>query len=598
MRVPGKLRLAAIFLFCLALCYGATTGAAPGVEQLLSKARSLEGRGRLDLAARAWEQVLLVDDSNQEALTGLARFAKQSGKGEDASRYLNRLRKMDPSNPAIARVESMSSMGEQRTRLEEAQRLAQKHQFEGAMRIYRQVFGNEPPAGGRAIAYFETEAANKGGWQDATAGLTRLVQMYPDAEEYRLALGKLLTYRERSRAQGLDLLESIKNRSELVESARQAWRQALLWDSGTAASAGSLASYLARYPDPEVAGLQPREKKEPATSAEKAQAPGKPLQSAEEGLGYKALGAGKLGDAEQHFTAALKTSPRKASALSGLGFVRMKEERFVDAVSYFESALNSEPKNKTITDALATAKFWQHMKAGADYLNADATTDAVSEFRAAVALRPESVEALEALAGSYLKQQRPDLACPIYQKLVTAKTENPDTWYGLIKSHYDLGRAAEALRLLKTAPSSIRDQWTSNPERLVMISFLYADSGDQTQAQRVLLRARQLSGGRAADLSPDLQMQFAGLYLRLDRPRQAAEAFSQLTRVQPNRVEAWEGLLNSLLRLSDTSRAYQTLHEIPSATYKEALTRASFTRTVRRSARSYAKVRSVGGFSS
>jgi tetratricopeptide (TPR) repeat protein len=220
------------------------------------------------------------------------------------------------------------------------------------------------------------------------------------------------------------------------------------------------------------------------------------------------------------------------------------------------------------------------MKAGADYLNGGSTADAVSEFKAAAALRPASVEALEALAGSYLKQQRPDLACPLYQKLVTAKAENPDAWYGLIKSHYDLGRAAEALRLLKTAPQSIRDQWTSNPERLVMISFLYADSGDQTQAQRVLLRARQLSGGRAADLPPDLQMQFAGLYLRLDRPRQAAEAFSQLTRMQPDRVEVWEGLLNSLLRSSDTSRAYQTLQEIPSATYKNALTRASFVRTV------------------
>jgi tetratricopeptide (TPR) repeat protein len=334
MRVLGKLRLAPALLFCLVLCQGATTGAAPGVEQLLSKARSLEGRGRLDLAARAWEQVLLVDDSNQEALTGLARFAKQSGKSQEAARYLNRLRNMDPSNPAIARVESMRSMGEQRTRLEEAQRLAQKQDFDGAMRIYRQVFGNEPPAGGWAIAYFETEAATPGGWQDATAGLMRLVQMYPDTEEYRLALGKLLTYRERSRAQGLELLESIKNRSELVESARQAWRQALLWDSGNAGSAGSLTSYLARYPDPELATIQSREKKEPSPSAEKT--PGKPLPSAEEGLGYKALGAGKLGDAEQHFTAALKSSPLNASALSGLGFVRMKEERFGDAVSYFE----------------------------------------------------------------------------------------------------------------------------------------------------------------------------------------------------------------------------------------------------------------------
>ncbi|HET9363270.1 MAG TPA: hypothetical protein VFO58_26160, partial [Vicinamibacterales bacterium] len=50
-----------------------------GVDVLLGKARSLEARGRMDLAAQNWSQVLLVDPDQREALAGLARHAKQSG---------------------------------------------------------------------------------------------------------------------------------------------------------------------------------------------------------------------------------------------------------------------------------------------------------------------------------------------------------------------------------------------------------------------------------------------------------------------------------------------------------------------------------------
>ena len=57
---------------------------------LVEKARALEGRGRPDLAAQTWQQVLLSDPKHQEALATLARFAKQSGKADEAreSTYL------------------------------------------------------------------------------------------------------------------------------------------------------------------------------------------------------------------------------------------------------------------------------------------------------------------------------------------------------------------------------------------------------------------------------------------------------------------------------------------------------------------------------
>jgi predicted TPR repeat methyltransferase len=43
--------------------------------QLLSNAHTLEASGRMDMAKQKWQQVLLVDPNNAEALAGLARAA-------------------------------------------------------------------------------------------------------------------------------------------------------------------------------------------------------------------------------------------------------------------------------------------------------------------------------------------------------------------------------------------------------------------------------------------------------------------------------------------------------------------------------------------
>ena len=70
---------------------------------LLSKARSLEARGRMDLAVQNWKQVLLVDPDQTEALAGLARSAKQEGDLQRMGMLLDRLRKVNPTGPEHCR---------------------------------------------------------------------------------------------------------------------------------------------------------------------------------------------------------------------------------------------------------------------------------------------------------------------------------------------------------------------------------------------------------------------------------------------------------------------------------------------------------------
>ena len=76
-----------------------------GVDILLSKARSLEARGRMDLAAQNWKQVLLVSPNQTEAIAGLARYAKQNGQAEEERNYVDRLKKINPKDPEIAAIE-------------------------------------------------------------------------------------------------------------------------------------------------------------------------------------------------------------------------------------------------------------------------------------------------------------------------------------------------------------------------------------------------------------------------------------------------------------------------------------------------------------
>ena len=54
----------------------------------------------------------------------------------------------------------MMTQQAQSSELTQAGKLAESGQYAQAMTIYRQVFGNQPPAGDWALAYYETESGD------------------------------------------------------------------------------------------------------------------------------------------------------------------------------------------------------------------------------------------------------------------------------------------------------------------------------------------------------------------------------------------------------------------------------------------------------
>ena len=96
----------------------------PAEDILIQKAQSLEARGRPDLAAQVWQQILLSDPNNPQALEGVARSFRMSGNAAASSAAIEKLRKLNPNDPNIKKLESLHSNRAQDERLSLAGKLA------------------------------------------------------------------------------------------------------------------------------------------------------------------------------------------------------------------------------------------------------------------------------------------------------------------------------------------------------------------------------------------------------------------------------------------------------------------------------------------
>ena len=81
-------------------------------------------------------------------------------------------------------------------------------------------------------------------------------------------------------------------------------------------------------------------------------------------------------------------------------------------------------------------------------------TTAEKRYRAALALRPDSVEALNGLAGTLLKAQQAAAAVPIFRRVVEADPGDPEAWRGLFLAQYETGQAPSALATDRRIPEA------------------------------------------------------------------------------------------------------------------------------------------------
>ncbi len=552
------------------------------VQILLDGAHLLEVRGRMDLAAQKWSQVLLTDPNNTEALGGLARAAKASGNDKQAQGYIERLRAISPNDPGIERAEETRTQKDQNSQLQQAGKLAQQGQYGQAMNVYRQVYGNDPPPGDMALAYYETESATEEGRPHAIAGLRALAVKFPGDSRYQVALGRILTYSPKTRQEGRHLLEQHPNDPQAVE----ALRQSLLWDAQNPATAGDIRAYLTNHPDETLSTVLKNEPRtvgraRPMTAAERAAAEVNATRSAEDRDAYRALNEKRLGDAEEKFKAILAQHPDDSNALAGMGYIRMQQANFGGAISFLVQAKQDGSKDPGLDTSLATSRFWYTMGEGAIALNQGDLPSSEKEYRAALQMRPQSIEALEGLGGTLLKAQQPEAAVPVFTQYVKLKPSAAHAWRGLFLSQYGTGNATLALNTERQIPGPVRSELARDPLYLQSLASALASVGRDADAARVLKSALDLPfSPNAPNVETDTKIQYAGLLQQATHFDQAAGLYRQVLGKEPNNVAAYQGLVRVQHTAGQDDQALQTIEAMPPDVYTKAMQDGGFDVTV------------------
>ena len=580
-------------------------GTQAATDALLQKAHALEVRGRLDMAAQSWQQVLLADPNNTEALGGLARSARSSGNAALATTYLDRLRAINPKDPGITRAAAVVEKQNQDAALAEASKFAQSGQYAQAMGVYRKVFGGSPPPGDWSLAYYETESATEDGRAHAIAGLRTLSDKYPADSRYSIALGRILTYNPKTRVEGRKILA----RHPADAHANEAIRQSLIWDAPNPASGPELRAYVAKHSDPQLEQLLRDQPKAPVRTTRSARpsAAGEELPSAkpeDEGMpvrasgvhekattsgargqaieeAYRALNAKHIEDAEQRFRDILSTDPENARAMAGMGYIRMGQSNFGGAMSFLEQAKQSGAHDAGLEPALATARFWFTMGEGAAALNENDLPTAEQRYQAAITMRPTSPEALEGLGGTLLKAQQAPAAVEVYERYVKVKPASPTPWRGLFLAEFGAGSAPQALLTERRIPPAIRAQLMRDPDFLRTLASAYSAVGRDIDAQKVLGAALELPfPAEAASLKTGTQLQYASLLQAANHLDQADGLYRQILAADPVNSLAWQGLIRVEHAMKQDAQAVQTLQSMPPDLYEAAMRDTGFETTI------------------
>lgn len=502
----------------------------------------------MDLAAQTWQQVLLSDHNNADALEGLARAAKQAGNSALATVYEDRLKAIHPPGTSLGAVLPETNQQGQNSRLTQAGKLAESGQYTQAMAIYRQVFGAQPPPGVWALAYYETEAATNGGRAHAIVGLRALSVKYPTDARYQIALGRILTYDPKTRAEGRKLLEQHRNDPQAAE----ALKQSQVW---------------------EATKTQPRQ---PSAAKRPLALTGETARSREQNeqmeAAYRALNARRIEEAQERFKEILANDPENSRALAGMGYVRMQQSNFAGAISFLEQAEQDGARDPVIEKTLSDARFYFAIGEGTVALHSNNLTTAERQYLAALQMRPASTEALDGLGETLMKAQQPQVAVQVYERYVKVKPTALAGWRGLFLSKYGAGNAAGALLTEQAIPAAVHGELMRDPEFLRALAAAYSATGHDADAQMVLRDALDLPfppGGLG--IKAEAQLQYAGLLEQAHRLDQAAGLYRQVLAVEPANTAAWQGLVRTQHALQQDQPALQSVEVMPSSTYDSAM---------------------------
>jgi tetratricopeptide (TPR) repeat protein len=531
----------------------AATQAAPATQSLLDKARAFEARGRMDLATQTWQQILLTDPNNTEALGGLARAAALNGNVALSQTYLERLRRINPNDPNIARVGVLhTTQTRPKPSAATVPGKTPQHALGGGIAAPR-------PGSPEMAAY---AALNAKRIDEAETRFKAILAKQPANASALAGMGYV-------RMQQANFLGAIS----FLEQARQARPN----DKGLAAALDSARFWFLM------------------------------------GEGQTALTVNDAATSEKRFRSALELRPDSPDALSSLGRTMLRAQHPRSAIPLFERAVAGQPaavegwrglflahyQGGEVPLALATYQrmpeavrsqlqgeplFLQTLASA--YAAAGRNGDAQKVLESAVNL-PFSADAKATkaslqiqLAGVLFEEKQPEQAAVLYRQAIAGDRENVPAWRGLIELEHATGNDQEALATFDTMPAASQQAALRDPEFATTIASIYEVEKKLGLAQDLLQKAvtEQASAGQTP--SPAMETTLADIYVKRGNPQLAYPIYKQVVSENPERADAWAGLLSTLHLTGHDGDAAALLPSISPAVRAQLETNASYLQTM------------------
>ncbi|MBY0338816.1 MAG: BCSC C-terminal domain-containing protein [Acetobacteraceae bacterium] len=541
---------------------------------LLDQAGYWRAQSRGDLAAGALRRLLATAPADPVILLPAIELSIQLGETELAQRFQARLppERLTPQDANRAegamRAAALDPMA-----LAEARALAQEGRHAEAVAAYRRVFGgNDPPEVLAVEFYSALSQTGLDGFRQATAALRAMSRANPSNLQLAFATAHMLTLRETTRSGGIDWLERLSREPAIAESARAAWRQALLWQGPSGESFAQYEAYLARYPDDEAI----RDKRAEARSV----LPGPGFDARLRG--FEELAGGRLAEGAQEFERAIALDAEDVDAIMGLALARALQRRDADATRLLDRAIvlaphrreeflrmlgrlpgeEGAPQVPVFTAPAAPAGRWaggppplsvqaRRATQRGDYERAERLAERAARQRGSEALEAVLVRAQIALARNDLRG-----AEALFREALAARPRNPEAQAGLFEALQRQSRFAEADAFrLSTGlrpwrgwelgrAATLREQAASvgGEEALALLrearQIAPADPWVRADLVRLLRQRGEVSAARIEEDAlvalgtPDAMLAAASL---ADNPREAA---ARLERIPPRRRPA------------------------------------------------------------
>ncbi|WP_297196943.1 cellulose biosynthesis protein BcsC [uncultured Pluralibacter sp.] len=462
----------------LGLALGTTDVALAGpndaaLKALFDQANYWHGKSHDELAAQSLQKVLMVEPNNAQALYLLSLWAQQNGNMQEAAKWREQLTKAAPNSSGLQELENARKLSQvPQGQLTLARQQARRGNVPAALETWRGMFnGNVPPAG-LAAEYYMTMASDKSLYPQAVSDIQGFIARNPQDTASRVALGKMLTWREETRREGIDMLEQMASGSKDADAGL---RQALLWLGPKEGDQQYYNLWMQRHPQDNAVLAYYREH----------------VGGQAKGQGYSDLNSGNTAAAKRQFEQVLQANPNDADALAGLGYAAQRSGDYQAAADYLQRAASQGGSASAERgEQAADAQFYGQLAQAQAAFKQGNTQQALALSESLAAQSGKRGAAAKLFRADVLRQSKDYPQAE--QTLRALLEEEPDNGAARENLYYVLrsqNKTAEAQEMLQTLPQGLQNRLQPRPgatgapgDSIRRLAQQQVSSGNTTQA--------------------------------------------------------------------------------------------------------------------